>query len=222
MATKKKATRKARPKKTTKAQKPAWIYLLAGLLIGLFIAGVVYVSKQPASKVDLKEEARKTTRDAVDKTNEVIDKKLDELNDSEFFEKLPSLDNMPLDGLPTLPDLTPDFQSNSGSNNLPPQPLTQMGDDTGSEANSNAPETMNIPKPFIIQVGSFANFEHADEQKAQLILNNWGAFIKTATLDDGRQRYRVYVGTFNKADIPSAKARLAKLGIKKPLVLNAQ
>lgn len=222
MATKKKATRRARPRKTTRAQKPAWVYLLAGLLIGLFIAGVVYVSKQPASKVDLKQEVRKTTRDAVDKTNKVIDKKLDDLNDSEFFEKLPSLDNIPLDGLPTLPDLTPDSQSGSKSNSLPPQPLTQPDVDSHWGSGSEAPETIKIPKPLIMQVGSFANFEHADELKAKLILNNWNAFIKNATLDDGRKRYRVYVGTFNKTDLPNAKARLAKLGIKQPLILNAQ
>lgn len=211
MATKKKATRKARPRRTTKAQKPAWIYLLAGLLIGLFIAGVVYVSKQPASKVNLKEEVRKTTRTVADKTGEVIDKKVEQLNDSEFFDSLPNIDNLPLDGLPTLPDFTPDATPDSNNSVQPLQP---------SAPDQNAPETMGTP--FMIQVGSFANFEHADEQKAKLILNNWNAFIKSATLDDGRQRYRVYVGTFNKEDIPNAKARLAKMGIKDPLVLNAQ
>lgn len=208
MTTKKKATRKARPRKTTKAQKPAWVYILTGLLIGLFIAGVVYVSKQPASEVNLKEEVRNTTRTVVDKTDEIIDKKLDDIDDSEFFKALPNIDHLPLNGLPQLPDST---QKNTSkiTPQITPQPLPKS-------------EISNTEKSYIIQVGSFANFEYADEQKAQLILNNWSAFIQTATLDDGRERFRVYVGTFNKNDLPDAKTRLAQMGVKNPLVLNAQ
>lgn len=216
MTAKKKTTRKPRPRTPTKAQKPAWVYVLTGLLIGLFIAGVVYVSKQPASTVNLKEEVRNTTRTAVEHAEKTIEKKKQELNDPEFFKSLPSLDNIPLDGLPRLP--APNNAQPTNTQQKKTQPKNTQPTKSARPPVAPVPEDS---KKYIFQVGSFANFEHADEQKAQLILNNWNAFIKTATLDNGNKRFRVYVGEFNKQELAQTQARLAQMGIKKPLVLNA-
>ena len=57
-----------------KQQKPAWVYLIAGLIIGLFVAFLVFLSQQDSGRIDIKtaiEEraARKDTREVRQNTH---------------------------------------------------------------------------------------------------------------------------------------------------------
>lgn len=179
-----------------KKQKPAWLYLLAGLIVGLFVAFLLFLSQQKsADPVDLNTsiEQALAKKSSNDSTNQA--EKKPELG---FYDLLPELEVT----------ISPDLEVNIGKK--PEQP---------PKANQNTtqrPVTEQSKASAVYwQVGSFSQYSGADKQKATLILNNWPAKIQQAGLNDGRTVYRVFVGPFNDANsAQQAQTKLKQQGLK--------
>lgn len=68
---------------------------------------------------------------------------------------------------------------------------------------------------YILQAGSFAGFEEADQMKAKLALAGLVAHIQKITVEGKGEYHRVRLGPYDKIEqLDAAAAQLQKLGIK--------
>lgn len=68
---------------------------------------------------------------------------------------------------------------------------------------------------YILQAGSFASFDDADQLKARLALQGLQAQIQRVTIEGKGEFHRVRLGPYQKLDdLDAASQQLAKLGIK--------
>lgn len=68
---------------------------------------------------------------------------------------------------------------------------------------------------YILQAGSFATFEDADQLKAKLALQGLQAQIQKITIEGKGEYHRVRLGPYEKVDeLDNATAQLSKLGLK--------
>lgn len=171
-----------------KQQKPAWVYLFAGLTVGLFVAFLLFLSHQKsADPVDINEAIEQALPHNKPNKPAKDEEKKTELG---FYDLLPELEVT----------VTPDLQINIGTkpDSAPNTPAPAITPSQNPNTHSNKPAT-NTAKAGAVywQVGSFSQFSGADKQKATLLLNNWPAKIQQAQLSDGRKVYRVFVGPYN-------------------------
>ncbi len=144
---------------------PGWVWLLAGLAIGLFAAFLVYLNKMPAQgPVD--EAAREvmakinTLKAKVEKSNASTDSKEDK------------------------PGLKFDFYS------MLPEFEVMVPEDEIDEATGQPPEA-EAPVKYIFQAGSFQSAEDADTRKAQLALLGIPTAIQKVVIDKKNTWHRV-------------------------------
>ena len=175
-----------------KQQKPAWIYLIAGLIIGLFVAFLVFLSQQDSGRIDIKtaiEESAKDTREVRQNSNIPPEKP-----EFDFYKMLPELQV----------NVSPNLDVNIGSKPATPSPSTPP----------SQPKPINT-ELYYLQVGAFTKFESADQQKAGLVLQNWPTKVQQIRKDDGRSIYRILVGPYNPGrELSSAEKGLKKQGLK--------
>jgi cell division protein FtsN len=156
---------------------PGYIWLLSGLAIGLFVAFLVYLDKQPATDVSfgtaVKHELAKikhkpsepTTNNAADKTEQPKqDSHKPKFN---FYTILPELEVL----IPEDEIRPPEKDAETTSKNS----KTQKG------------------KQFILQAGSFRNREDAERLKASIALLGMEASIKQVSIN-GVNWHRVRIG----------------------------
>ena len=68
---------------------------------------------------------------------------------------------------------------------------------------------------YILQAGSFASFEDADQLKARLALQGLQAQIQKVTIEGKGEYHRVRLGPYQRLDdLDAANQQLSKLGIK--------
>lgn len=165
---------------------PAWFWLFSGVVTGLFIAFLIYLSSLKFSD--------SPTNAKVDKTTEELSKQIKEQADRmregkeiakpvfEFYERLPEQ-----------------------------KVQTPKVDKT---------EDSDIPKKtFILQAGSFRNYQDADAVKAKLIMQ--GLDVKVSSVKDakGQDWHRVQVGPYQSdRKISKAQEILANENIPSILV----
>jgi cell division protein FtsN len=144
---------------------PGFIWLLGGLAIGLFIAFLVYLDKQPASEISFVE-AVKTDLNKIKqkKTTEAVKPESQQKQEPKFnFYTI----------LPELEVLIPEEETR------PPENKTPVSVEAG--------------KRYILQVGSFRSKQDAEKLKATVALLGLEASINEVTID--RERWhRVRVG----------------------------
>ncbi len=151
---------------------PGFIWLLGGLAIGLFVAFLVYLDKQPASEISFVD-AVKTD------LNKIKQKKTSETTKAETPQKQEPKFNF-YTILPELEVLIPEEEIR------PPESKTPVGDARDSEP----------AKRYILQVGSFRNKQDAEKLKATVALLGLEASINQVTID--RERWhRVRIGPVN-------------------------
>ncbi|VAW50421.1 hypothetical protein MNBD_GAMMA06-1715 [hydrothermal vent metagenome] len=162
-------TRASRKKKKTM---PGYVWLLSGLAIGLFVAFIVYLDKQPESDKNfgravqhelkkLKQQANKTSskKDAAAKSKEKKEPKFN------FYTILPELEVF-------IPE----------SETRPPE--------TKNKKNSNSKN-----KQYVLQVGSFQNINDAKKLKANLAFLGLQANIQSVTVNK-QAWHRVRTGPY--------------------------
>jgi cell division protein FtsN len=168
-----------------KSQVPGWVWMLAGLLVGLFIAFLVYLQqiggtdalKQQIAKVAPSRPAATDTR-AVKKSPPPEPPQKKEGINFDFYNILPELEVV-----------------------IPEEELKQ-GDTTPEKAT------------YYLQVGSFKNAGDAEARKAELFLLNFTPSVQTVTIDGNQTWHRVRLGPFSdRRKVDQARRRLQDNGI---------
>lgn len=156
---------------------PGYIWLLSGLAIGLFIAFLVYLDKQPASDVsfgtavkhELEKIKHKPAEPATHRPAAKSEKPKQQSREPKFnFYTI----------LPELEVLIPEEEIR------PPEKDTDTTVRNGKTGKG---------KQFILQAGSFRNRQDAERLKASIALLGMTASIKQVTID-GTNWHRVRIG----------------------------
>lgn len=164
---------KSRATRKQKNSLPGYVWLLSGLAIGLFIAFIVYLDKQPENTKDfgsavqqeLEKLKKQTKKDSTTKTK-TSEKKEQKFN---FYTILPELEVL-------IPE----------SETRPPDSTSETIDKTITNATK---------KQYVLQVGSFQNINDAEKLKANLAFLGLEANIQHVTVN--RQAWhRVRTGPY--------------------------
>ena len=159
-----------RPKSKAPKAAPGWVWMLAGLSIGLFVSLLVYLKDHSQG-----EDVRSTPAPVVDKGRPATKPATTKPVESQAAEdKKPRFDFY---------NLLPEMEVF-----IPPQTL---------EAERAREATESIT--YYLQVGSFRNFADADRLRAQLALSNIESQIQRVTINDSQTWHRVRVGPFQSA-----------------------
>ena len=193
---KRKSNRRQRKagRRTSDQQSPGWVYLLAGLAIGLAFAAYLYLGDVPPPQElrEVVEEKAEAALEAATKAEEQVEQVFDSESDEDefdfdFYEMLPSLDVEVYDE--------------------PAAPAQRQ-----AAAQAQPPAT--TPGIYILQAGSFSKVEDANRRKAQMGLLGVRAEIKRGSANN-RTVYRVYTQPLNNtADVNRVSQQLNEAGIE--------
>jgi len=186
-------------KSERKEQKPipGWLWMLAGLIIGLFVALLVYINDNSSGENTLSQTVSKVLSSNDKKDARSVKKETTTDSPSKLLNKLK------FDFYTILPELEVA---------IPEEDLLKNLKDSKSED-----EKYN----YILQAGSFRKFKEADKLKALLALQGIEANIQKVKINNGDTWHRVRVGplTTGKA-LNKARRRLRDLGIASIVVKN--
>lgn len=170
-----------------KAQVPGWIWMLAGLLVGLFIAFLVYLQqiggtsalKQKLASTHSSSKPVTTDTRSVKKTEPATAPKKKEGISYDFYNILPEMEVV-----------------------IPEEELKQNGSNPQEKAT------------YYLQVGSFKSDGEAESRKAELIMLNFTPSVQTVTIDGSQTWHRVRVGPFtDRRKVDQARRKLQDNGI---------
>jgi len=171
-----------------KSQVPGWVWMLAGLLVGLFVAFLVYLQQIGGTgalkhKLASSHSSKPATTDtrAVKKSTPAVapaPKKKDGIN-FDFYNILPEMEVV-----------IPDEELKPGES--PPQEKAT----------------------YYLQVGSFKSDSEAEARKAELLLLNFTPSVQNVTIDGTQTWHRVRVGPFtDRRKVDQARRKLQDNGI---------
>jgi len=183
-------TRRRRSKKGA----PAWLWALIGLLGGLSIAVVVYLTTQSvdtAAPTEIiappEKPAQRDTRDVRKKAKEPI---------------------------PPPPKPRFDFY-----NLLPEMEVVVPEQEIRGTPTREGVKRVEQPGTYLLQAGSFPSHERADRLRAKLALLGMETRIQTVSVDNSKTWHRVRVGPYkNLTELNEARARLKQNGIDAILI----
>ena len=160
---------------SAKKSLPGYVWLLAGLTIGLFVAFLVYLQKQPAEQTSFTEavvkELEKVKQQKTD--SKPVDKKDKPVKEQRFdFYTI----------LPELEVFIPESEINTTTKN------------TGTKPEVASPVTAG--KQYLLQAGSFRSLEDADRLKASLALLGVQSSIQSVSINNDTW-HRVRIGPFS-------------------------
>ena len=163
---------------------PGYIWMLAGLAIGLFAAFLVYLSKQPAEEVSfteaVKQELHKAREQkkviAIEKEKNAGEETTQTSNEKPRFEFYTILSE--LEVFVPEPEIEPENKSSNITNDV----------QTFSTGSSQ--------KKYLLQAGSFKNSEDAERLKASLALLGVQSSIQNVSINSDNW-HRVRIGPFS-------------------------
>lgn len=187
---------KSRVNKKQKKALPGFVWLLSGLAIGLFVAFIVYLDKQPENDQDfgsaVQQELEKLKRQAKQSSSSEPDRSASARTDPGTTEKKEQKFNF-YTLLPELEVLIPESETR------PPQTSKRAT----SEANTS----------YVLQVGSFQNSADAEKLKANLAFLGLEANIQKVTVNK-QTWHRVRTGPYHsKQQLYQNKSLLKKHNI---------
>ncbi len=189
---------KTRVTAKNKKSLPGYIWLLSGLAIGLFVAFIVYLDRQPENNKDfgsavqlelekLKQQTKKKSNRATATAKApVTDKKEPKFN---FYTLLPELEVL----IPESETRPPASSSSSAST---------------SKTEPSKPQ-QKATKQYILQVGSFQNLNDAKKLKANLAFIGLEAGIQHVTVNK-QAWHRVRTGPYQNKQQLYQKQKLLK------------
>ncbi len=174
---------KSRVTRKQKKSLPGYMWLLSGLAIGLFVAFIIYLDKQPENDKDfgtavqqelekLKQQAKKPAES--NKAKKSADSKEKKEQKFNFYTILPELEVL-------IPE----------SETRPPE----VKDKTASKSTSKSTSTSTSGKKYVLQVGSFQNLNDAEKLKANLAFLGLEANIQHVTVNK-QSWHRVRTGPY--------------------------
>lgn len=166
-------------KQSHKNAVPGWVWLLAGLSIGLFAAFLVYLNKMPAQgPVD---EAAREVMAKINTLKAKVEKDNASTDANTAKEDKPGLKFDFYSMLPEFEVLVPEDEIDVATGQL---------------------REAEVPVKYIFQVGSFRSARDADTRKAQLALLGMQSSLQTVTIDGKQTWHRVRVGPYHeRADL---------------------
>jgi len=165
---------------SNKKQIPGYIWLLAGLAIGLFASLLIYLEKQPKEKISftdavLQELEKVKPSPATDKkAAEVTNKKNSKEPRFDFYTILPELEVF-----------------------IPESEISRKNEIKQPIPSSN--QTVTPRKNYLLQAGSFNDPADANRLKATLALLGVQSAIQTVSIKNDTW-HRVRIGPFNNTD----------------------
>lgn len=161
---------------------PGIVWLLAGLAIGLFVAFLIYLDKQPAEQVSFTDavmsELEKARQDSPDTTKPVGDN-----NQEKKPVKEPRFDFYTI--LPELEVFIPESEISQPAPPDKPAPQSRPATETH--------------KQYLLQAGSFRSREDADRLKASLALLGVQSSIQSVSINN-ESWHRVRIGPFSNTE----------------------
>lgn len=175
---------------TDKKPFSGFVWLLGGLAIGLFVALLVYLDKQPDNSVSFRQ-AIQVELDKIKKKATITKKTAASSNKAEprfnFYTILPEMEVF-------IPES--ELQSTGGGNATGEYAIEETG------------------KSYILQAGSFKNIDDADRLKASLALLGLEAYLQIVSVNN-QQWHRVRTGPYNSTkDLYHSLSLLKQNGIK--------
>ena len=172
---------------------PAWVWSAVGLLIGLFVAFLVYLQMRPQTETPVPRPApldipsEQDARDVRKKKSEPVPPPPKPRFD--FYDLLPEMEVI-----------------------VPEQELQ-------GEPTPEGVKKVEEPGTYLLQAGSFRNHEQADQLRARLALLGLETSIQTISVNDQKTWHRVRVGPYrNLTDLNRARALLKKNGVDAILI----
>ena len=178
---------------------PPWAWAAVGLLVGLFVALLVFLQLGPAPSVErtvkLETPPEPANRPAAEQPAPAP---------AESGEKQPSS--------PPKPRF--DFY-----NLLPEMEVIVPEQEVQGATTSEGVRQVEQPGNYLLQAGSFRTREQADQLRARLALLGVETDVQTVTVDNKQTWHRVRVGPFNNLrDLNTARSLLKKNGIDAILI----
>jgi len=163
---------------SSKKPLPGFVWLMAGLGIGLFVAFLVYLDKQPAEEITFTEavvqELEKVRQQQADHESDNPNQSSSKPPKFDFYTILPELEVF-----------------------IPEADIHKKNTDSASQQANNPQQIAG--KRYLLQAGSFKNQQDAERLKASLALLGVLSNIQTVTINNDTW-HRVRVGPFsNKA-----------------------
>lgn len=158
---------------------PGYIWLLAGLAIGLFAAFLVYLDKQPAEEVTFTEAVKQELQKAREQQKIEAAKKPKENSDSNTSQK-------------------PRFEFYTILSELEvfvPEPEAEKTKTPATTQSPSSHSTDNTKK-YLLQAGSFKSHEDAERLKASLALLGVQSSIQSVAINQDNW-HRVRIGPFS-------------------------
>jgi cell division protein FtsN len=181
---------KTRATGKNKKSLPGYVWLLSGLAIGLFVAFIVYLDKQPETDKDFGSAVQQELKKLKQQANKKDSKKTVALNTAKnkekkepkfnFYTILPELEVL----IPESETRPPETKNNATTNNK-----------FTNDRISNDRINNSTNRQYVLQVGSFQNLNDAEKLKANLAFLGLEANIQHVTVN--RQAWhRVRTGPY--------------------------
>ncbi len=176
---------------------PGWLWMLAGLIIGLFVALLVYIKDNSSGKVALSDTVAK-----------VFQKKNP---DARAVKKQPQTAPPPPPANTTRPKF--DFYT------ILPELEVAIPEQELLDSNKSAPPQQH--NEYMLQAGSFRKYSEAERLKARLALQGIEASIQKVKINDTDSWHRVRIGPLKDIkQLNQTRRRLRNLGIASIVVKN--
>ena len=189
------------PRSKQKQQRPGWVWFIAGLMVGVFISGLVWLKMFPSGQLFTKQAAiSKPESKPV-----VTEKREEEQPDTpkprfDFYTILPEMEVV-------VPDPIEEADNTA----------TVTAAETAEPA-AKPSESLDSASGYMLQMGSFRNYADADRLKASLALVGIQAEIQKVSIKGGDIYYRVRSGPYDKAQVNSLRAKLKEKKISSLII----
>jgi len=187
---------KSRVNRKQKKSLPGYLWLLSGLLIGLFVAFIVYLDKQPETTESfgsaVQQELEKLKNRKNNEKQVVTSSKKNQAEKP--AKKEPKFNFYTI--LPELEVLIPESETR------PPEPKPES-------PSVDTRKTLKANKQYVLQVGSFQNLHDAEKLKANLAFLGLSAEIQHVTINN-QAWHRVRTGPYQNKKQLSQNQKLLK------------
>ncbi|MBI5461360.1 MAG: SPOR domain-containing protein [Gammaproteobacteria bacterium] len=185
--------RTSTPRRRRKQQSPpGWLWLLAGLAIGLFVAFLFYLQQRPAAQPTAASTPATPAQTSQSLNVPTAQQDARAVRKTEPAKALPPPAKPRFDFYTILPEMEVP---------VPEQEIT-------GQPREGVPQ-VEAPGTYLLQAGSFRTRQQADQLKAKLALLGLQSDIQTVTINNKETWHRVRVGPFSDLNaLNTARARL--------------
>lgn len=172
-----------------KQQKPGWVWFVSGLLVGLFVAGLVWLKVTPSGPAFPRQAATTKQKDV-----EAVTAKGKERSEADTPK--PRFDFYTI--LPEMEVIVPDPVDEPEPETAAPATAEDMPTTASSVASAS----------YMLQMGSFRKYADADRLKASLALVGIQAEIQRVSIKDGDIYHRVRSGPYDRVEVNRLRGKL--------------